>query len=169
MEGFSMFRIVNTAETNGYVHDASRPWLAIDGKHVLGRFETDQEAVAALRVRHDQKGEKGALVIWHEPDPNDPIYKEGYRSYSPHWARPFQPPHRFGLHTGHLTQCADRIARRHGAWHVNHTEPNGQRRGWFCAHNRGSPFDQSIAEAINAHIDRLGGIDRLRHRRDRED
>jgi hypothetical protein len=82
-------RIVNTAETKGYVHDAERPWLAIDGKHVVGRFETDQEARAALRVRHDQKGEEGALVIWHDAGPDDPMYKEGYRSYSPHWARPY--------------------------------------------------------------------------------
>jgi hypothetical protein len=75
-------RIVNTAETKGYVHDAAR--------HVIGRFETDQEARAALRIRHDQKGEEGPLVIWHDAGPDDLMYKEGYRSYSPHWARPFK-------------------------------------------------------------------------------
>jgi hypothetical protein len=77
------------------VHDAARPWLAMDGKHVVGRFETDQEARAALRVRHEQKGEKGGLPIWYEAGPDDPMYKEGYRSYSPHWAQPFtstKPP-----------------------------------------------------------------------------
>jgi hypothetical protein len=29
----------------------------------------------------------------------------------------------FGLHQGHLTAKADQIAERHGAWHVNYTEP----------------------------------------------
>jgi hypothetical protein len=29
----------------------------------------------------------------------------------------------FGLHNGHLTAAADQIAGRHGAWHVNYTEP----------------------------------------------
>ena len=86
-----MNHIVNTAEAKGYVHDAERPWLAIDGKHVVGRFETDQEAVAALRLRQNQKGEKGGLVIWRDAGPDGPMYKEGYRSYSPHWARPFSP------------------------------------------------------------------------------
>jgi hypothetical protein len=28
-------------------------------------------------------------VIWRDAGPNDPMYKEGYRSYSPHWAREF--------------------------------------------------------------------------------
>ena len=28
-------------------------------------------------------------VIWHEAEPDDPMFKEGYRSYSPHWAQPF--------------------------------------------------------------------------------
>jgi hypothetical protein len=33
-----------------------------------------------------------AKVTWIKPDRNDPMYKEGYRSYSPHWARPFNRP-----------------------------------------------------------------------------
>ena len=30
-------------------------------------------------------------VIWHEAGPDDPIYKEGWRRYSPHWAQEFRP------------------------------------------------------------------------------
>lgn len=26
-------------------------------------------------------------VIWKDSDPSDPMYSEGYRSYSPHWSR----------------------------------------------------------------------------------
>jgi hypothetical protein len=32
-----------------------------------------------------------AKLIWKWSDASDPMYKEGYRSYSPHWARKFQP------------------------------------------------------------------------------
>jgi hypothetical protein len=28
-------------------------------------------------------------VIWHDSKPSDPMYSEGYQSYSPHWGRPF--------------------------------------------------------------------------------
>jgi hypothetical protein len=31
-------------------------------------------------------------VTWIKPDRNDPMYKEGYRTYSPHRARPFHKP-----------------------------------------------------------------------------
>jgi hypothetical protein len=51
----------------------------------------------------------------------------------------------FGVHYGHLTAPADQIAGRHGAWHVNYTDPHGQRRGWFACPNRGAQFDQAIA------------------------
>jgi len=77
--------------------------------------------------------------------------------------------HFFALHTGHLTAKADKIAQRHDAWHVNYTEPNGQRRGWFACRNRGNPFDQATANAVMSDIDRAGGIDALRHQRDREE
>ena len=30
-----------------------------------------------------------AKVRWIEAEPDDPMFKEGYRSYSPHWARLF--------------------------------------------------------------------------------
>jgi hypothetical protein len=30
-----------------------------------------------------------AKVRWFTPGPDDPMFKEGCRSYSPHWARPF--------------------------------------------------------------------------------
>jgi hypothetical protein len=63
----------------------------------------------------------------------------------------------FGLHDGHLTAVADQIAGRHGAWHVNYTEPCGERRGWFACPNRGPSFYQVIARAVMADIDRAGG------------
>ena len=59
----------------------------------------------------------------------------------------------FGVHYGHLTAPADQIAGRHGAWHVNYTDPHGQRRGWFACPNRGAQFDQAIARAVMADID----------------
>lgn len=72
----------------------------------------------------------------------------------------------FGLHSGHLTARANTIAKRHGAWHVNYTEPRGERRGWFACPNRGAPFDGDIARAVMADIDQVG-LDALRHKRDR--
>src|ERR1700732_472996 len=54
----------------------------------------------------------------------------------------------FGVHYGHLAAPADQIAERHGAWHVNYTDPHGQRRGWFACSNRGAQFDQAIARAV---------------------
>ena len=73
----------------------------------------------------------------------------------------------FGLHSGHLTAQADRIARRHGASHANYTEPSGVRRGWFECPHRGVPFDTATASAVMADIDRIGGIAALLHARDR--
>jgi hypothetical protein len=67
----------------------------------------------------------------------------------------------FGLHNGHLTAVADQIAGRHGAWHINYTEPCGERRGWFACPNRGPSFYQVIARAVMADIDRAGGIETL--------
>ena len=68
----------------------------------------------------------------------------------------------FGLHSGHLTAAAEQIAARHGAWHVNYTEAHGERRGWFACPSRGAPFDQAIARAVMADIERAGGIECLR-------
>lgn len=74
----------------------------------------------------------------------------------------------FGLHNGHLTIRANQIAKRHGAWHVNFTEPGtGQRRGWFACRNRGNPLDEQIAEKVMQSIDAAGGIYGLLHERDR--
>lgn len=72
----------------------------------------------------------------------------------------------FGLHSGHLTAKADRIARKHNAYHVNYTEPRGERRGWFGCQNLGNPFDQNRARAVMADIDQVGGIEALLHKRD---
>lgn len=65
----------------------------------------------------------------------------------------------FGLHSGHLTASADRIAKRHDAWHTNYTERHGpgqtQKRGWFACENRGAPFDRATADAVMADIEML--------------
>lgn len=72
----------------------------------------------------------------------------------------------FGLHGGHLTAKADKIAKKHGAWHVNHEEFRGpgqvEKRGWFACPNRGNPFDERTANAVMADIEAAGGIDALR-------
>jgi hypothetical protein len=73
----------------------------------------------------------------------------------------------FGYHSGHLTARADKIAKRHGAGHINYTEPDGRRRGWFACDNRGMPFDHRTADAVMADIEAAGGIDALRYARDR--
>ena len=65
----------------------------------------------------------------------------------------------------HFETCE--TAKRNGAWHVNHTEPRGRRRGWFGCPNRGEPFDRNTAAAVMDDIDKAGGIDARRHRRDR--
>lgn len=69
--------------------------------------------------------------------------------------------HYFGLHRGHLTARADQIARRYGAWHVNWTEPTGEKRGWF-GYQSHSRFDQRTAEKVLAAIDAAGGFEALR-------
>jgi hypothetical protein len=71
----------------------------------------------------------------------------------------------FGLHQGHLNARADRIAKRFGAWHVNYTEPRGEKRGWFACRNRGEPFDSGTARQVVAAIDAAGGIAVLRKKR----
>ena len=73
----------------------------------------------------------------------------------------------FCLHRGHLTAKADKIARRHGATHINYTSPSGERRGWFVTDNRGSPFNNQLANAVLADIEKAGGIDALKYARDR--
>ena len=65
----------------------------------------------------------------------------------------------FGLHCGHLSAVSDQIAGRHGAWHVNYTDPRGDRRGWFACPNRGAAFDLAVAKAMMADIERAGGIE----------
>jgi hypothetical protein len=73
--------------------------------------------------------------------------------------------HFFGLHRGHLTAKADRIARKHGASHVNYTEPRGEKRWWFACRNRGEPFDSSTAKAVLADIEAAGGFEALTKKR----
>jgi hypothetical protein len=68
----------------------------------------------------------------------------------------------FGVHDGHLTAKAQQIAKRHGASHVNYTEPRGRKRGWFACTNQGAPFDQATARAVLADIEAAGGFEALR-------
>ena len=68
--------------------------------------------------------------------------------------------HMFGGGPGHLSRRADRIAKRHGAVLVNHTDPGCRcgyghvrdcpacRRHWFAGPNQGSPFDERRAAAV---------------------
>ena len=66
--------------------------------------------------------------------------------------------HFFGLGPGHLSDRADEIAREHGAYLVNHTEPHGETRHWFACPNRGSPFDGATASAVMAALRDAGII-----------
>jgi hypothetical protein len=77
--------------------------------------------------------------------------------------------HLFGLHPGHLRPAADDIAERHGAWHVDYTEADGTRRGWFACRSLGHPFDAAVAKAVLADIEAAGGIDALRVADDDDD
>ena len=63
----------------------------------------------------------------------------------------------FGSGKGHLSNRADRIARKHGATLVNYTEPRGEKRHWFAAKNRGNPFDERVRDAVLADL-RAAGI-----------
>lgn len=73
--------------------------------------------------------------------------------------------HHFGLHRGHLKKKASDIAKRHGAQHVNYTEPNGEKRGWFTCPNLGQPFDRAIERAVMRDIDAAGGIEELKRKK----
>lgn len=67
----------------------------------------------------------------------------------------------FGCGDGWLPKRADKIARKHDAYLVNHTEPQcrcgygcrpyeckASRRHWFATRNFGSPHDQRTANAV---------------------
>lgn len=71
----------------------------------------------------------------------------------------------FGPHPGHLTTKANQIAKRHGAWHINFTEPGGEKRGWFATRNSGFPFDRNVEMAVWADLEKAGGIESLTKRR----
>ena len=74
----------------------------------------------------------------------------------------------FGVHRGHLTRKADRIAAKHGAGHENTVDAStGLRSGSFFCTNRGDPFNGQTERAVMADIERAGGIEALLHRRDR--
>lgn len=61
---------------------------------------------------------------------------------------------------GHLPRAADRIARRHGAVLVNHTEPGGRQLHWFAGPNRGEPFDGRLRDAVVRELEAAGIYER---------
>lgn len=67
----------------------------------------------------------------------------------------------FGVGLGFLGKKADRIARKHGAWLVNHQDATGVKRHWFETWNRGNPFDRQTAEAVMADLQLAGLLLRL--------
>lgn len=68
--------------------------------------------------------------------------------------------HFFGTGSGHLPERADRIAQKHGACLVNHTEPDGRQRHWFACDNRGEPFDSNTARAVTADLEAAGILEK---------
>lgn len=76
--------------------------------------------------------------------------------------------HHFGLFRGHLSRkLMSAIETRYPEVDViNYTEPRGEKRGWFCAPNRGEPFDSATARGVldyarsiarGADLEKLGG------------
>lgn len=76
--------------------------------------------------------------------------------------------HMFGLYRGHLSQRLVRAIEKRFPYVavVNHTEPRGEKRGWFAGPNRGNPFDRDMAAAVlsyarsvakGADAEKLGG------------
>jgi hypothetical protein len=74
--------------------------------------------------------------------------------------------HFFELHYGHLTAKATAIAERHGGNHVNTTEADGRRRGWFEVPDDGSDAMRRRIARIRRDIAAAGGIEALTFRRD---
>ena len=72
----------------------------------------------------------------------------------------------FGVHEGHLSKRVNAIAEKHGATHVNYSEPTGhgqyRKRGWFACRNRGNPFDLAVAKAVLGELEAKGGFDAFR-------
>jgi hypothetical protein len=70
--------------------------------------------------------------------------------------------HQFGLGAGHLGELAEAIARRHDAWLVNYTEPNGYKRHWFATKNRGEPFNTQTAYRVLKTCREAGAFDEVK-------
>ena len=64
----------------------------------------------------------------------------------------------FGLANGHLPKKADTIAKKHGAWLVNYTEPDGFKRHWFSCRNYGEPFDSQCSRMVMNELIKKGII-----------
>lgn len=62
----------------------------------------------------------------------------------------------FGVSRDRLTRAeakrADAIAKCHGAYLVEVTLPGTGYQRWFCAPNRGEPFNSAIALAVSADL-----------------
>jgi hypothetical protein len=71
----------------------------------------------------------------------------------------------FGRHRSHLTARADEIARRHGAWHINATDLDGTRRGWFECPDRGPETNADVVRDVLTDVEVAGGFEKLRRRR----
>jgi hypothetical protein len=71
----------------------------------------------------------------------------------------------FGRHCSHLTARADEIAHRHGAWHINSTDLDSTRRGWFECPDRGPEMNAGTATGVLADVEAAGGFDKLRRKR----
>lgn len=76
----------------------------------------------------------------------------------------------FGVGKGHLGRRADKIAAKHGATLVNHTDPGCRcgygctsdcpenRRHWFACNNLGEPFNSATARAVESDLRKAGII-----------
>jgi hypothetical protein len=69
----------------------------------------------------------------------------------------------FGFHAGHLKARANAIAFKHGARHINYTDP--VRQGLFECEDRGEEHNRAVENAVLADVEAAGGFEGLRRRR----
>jgi hypothetical protein len=67
-------------------------------------------------------------------------------------------PFMFGVRRGRLTRrdqrTREQIAARHACTHVYITDPGRGPLSWFEGPNRGAPFDERLASAVAAELER---------------
>jgi hypothetical protein len=140
----------------------NRPWLtsgcieAMNMRYMACLSNIPPEYHEALRDWAAIKVEMGTC---HEK----PDVRERCEGYGQQWVSAQEPLSTtlFMNHEGHLTVDADDIAGRHDAWHVNHTEPNGRKCGWFACSNLGDVYNMRIAKLVREAIEKAGGIEGL--------